>query len=102
MDETNQPNSEYKVPIGLCKQAVMKIESAMVDVLEIREDELLSDENKYAMNGIAEILGQINAVIVNIVSSELGEEEFLSEIVEMDPIDPYPENDVDIMDQEAE
>lgn len=100
MDETNNP--EYKVPIGLCKQAVMKIESAMVDILEIREDELLSDENKYAMNGIAEILGQINAVIVNIVSQELGEDEFLAEVVEMDPIDPYPGDDIDIMEQDAD
>lgn len=102
MEGENNETLVTGLPLGLMKQAVMKIESAMTDIYEIKEDDGLSDENKYAMNGIAEILGQVNAVIVNIVSEEMGEEEFLSEIVDMDPIDPYPGDDVDIMDQQVE
>ena len=30
---------EYKLPLGLCKQAVMKLDSFMTDINEIKEDE---------------------------------------------------------------
>lgn len=94
-------NNKYKIPVGICKQAVMKIESAMTDILEAREDPDISDEHRYSMEGLGEILGQCVAVIINIVNEEIGEEEFINEIIDMDEIDPYPEeNNENLLDME--
>lgn len=84
-------DNEYKIPLGLCKQAVMKLDSFMTDINEIREEEGLTAEDKQTFEQIAEITGTILAAIVNIVTREMGEEEFLSEDIAMDEIDRYPE-----------
>lgn len=84
-------DNEYKIPLGLCKQAVMKLDSFMTDINEIREEEGLTAEDKQTFERIAEITGTILAAIVNIVTREMGEEEFLSEDIAMDEIDRYPE-----------
>lgn len=84
-------DNEYKIPLGLCKQAVMKLDSFMTDINEIREEEGLTAEDKQTFEQIAEITGTILAVIVNMVTREMGEEEFLSEDIAMDEIDQYPE-----------
>lgn len=84
-------DNEYKIPLGLCKQAVMKLDSFMTDINEIREEEGLTAEDKQTFEQIAEITGTILAVIVNMVTREMGEEEFLSEDIAMDEIDRYPE-----------
>ena len=41
MDDTN-----YKIPLGLCKQAVMKLDSFINDINEIREDADIDPEDK--------------------------------------------------------
>lgn len=84
-------DNEYKIPLGLCKQAVMKLDSFMTDINEIREEEGLTAEDKQTFEQIAEITGTILAAIVNIVTREMGEEEFLSEDIALDEIDRYPE-----------
>lgn len=103
LDPANNEEKKYVLPLGICKQAVMKIESAMTDILEIKEDPDISDDHKYAMEGCAEILGQVMAVISNIVSEEMDEDEFLAEIIDMDEIEAYPEAPAeDIMNGEIE
>lgn len=103
LDPANNPEEKtYKIPLGICKQAVMKLGSAMTDVLEIKEDPDISEEHKYAMEGCAEIIGQVMAVISNIVSEEMDEDEFLAEIIEMDELDEVLEDSesYDIMNEE--
>lgn len=92
--------SGYKIPLGLCKQAIMKLESAITDICEIKEDDDLNSEDKQTMEGLVEILGQCTAVIVNMVGREMDEDEFLSEDIAMDEIDPYPgEEDNNLLDR---
>lgn len=39
-------NIEYRMPLGLCKQATMKLDAFITDIHEIKEDEDLSPEDK--------------------------------------------------------
>lgn len=82
---------QCKIPLGLCKQAVMKLDSFITDVHEIKEDADLDPEDKQIFEQIAEISGSIMAAIVHMVSKELGEEQFLSEDFIMDDMDKYSE-----------
>lgn len=97
MDDTN-----YKIPLGLCKQAVMKLDSFINDINEIREDADIDPEDKETFDQISEIAGTMIAAITNIVSKEINEDDFLNETIDMDEIDPYPGDDTDILDQSVE
>lgn len=99
MDMPNQTDTEHKLPLGICRQAVMKLESFALDIREILEDEELDPVDKQNFTIMAEVAGTMMANIINIVSREIGEEEFLAEEIGMDKIDPYPGMDDDIMDQ---
>lgn len=92
---------QYKLPVNILRQAVMKLESAMVDIYEAREEDM-EDENKYALEGCAEIIGQVNAVIINMVAAELEEEEFLAIELGMEEIEEYPGSEKDILNEEIE
>lgn len=80
-------DTKYRVLLGLCRQAAMKLDAFMADIHEIKEDEELSPEDRQIFEQIAEISGEMMAAIVNMVTKEMGEEEFLSEDVVMDKID---------------
>ncbi len=88
---------EYKLPLGVCKQAILKYESALNDINEILSDEDIDDEQRETFSTIAEYTGNIIAHIYNEVSSEIGEEEFLAEQIEMDKIDNWPGENDDIL-----
>ena len=75
----------YKVPIGLYRNAAMKLDSFITDIHEITEYEGLDPEHKQIFEQIAEISGTMLAAIVNMVAEEVGEE-FLFEDVVMDEI----------------
>lgn len=83
-------NMEGKFPLGLCRQAVMKLDSFAGDIREIMEDPDIDNVDKENLSKMAEMAGMMMANIVNMVSREIGEEEFLSEDFEMDNIDEYP------------
>ena len=99
MDEKN-----YKLPLGLCKQAAMKLESFISDIMEIKEDEDLEIEDKQDFETMAEISCTMLATLINIVNKECEEAEFLGEKIPMDEIDRYPEpnEEFDIMNDEIE
>lgn len=84
------------LPLGLCRQAVLKLESAASDIREIIEEEGLDATDKENFEKMAEIIGVMMANIVNIVSKEIGEEEFLAEQPELDEIGQWPGSDVPI------
>lgn len=94
--------TEHKLPLGLCKQAVLKLESALSDIHEIILDEDISAEQKEWFEVAAEYLGNITAVIYNQVEAEMGEDEFIAEIVEMDQLESWPGETDDIMNQNIE
>ena len=94
---------EHRLPLGLCKQAFMKLESFIADIHEIREDEDLTHDEVYELTQMAEVGGMLGARLLNIIKKECDEEEFLSEDVSLDEIDMFPEKvDPDILDGEIE
>lgn len=99
MSEDNQ----HRIPLGLCKQAFMKLNSFMVDIYEIKEDEDLTEDEKYEFSQMAEVAGMLAARILNIVKKECEEEDFLNEDVTIDEIDNYPEKtEIDLLDEDIE
>ena len=94
---------DNKSPLGLCKQAVMKLDAFITDVREIIEDPDLDIEDRQDFETMAEMAGTMLATIVNIVNKECEEAVFLAETIPMDEIDEYPEDDMsDIMNTEIE
>ena len=75
---------KYRVPLGLCRHAVMKLDAFMADIHEIKEDEDLSPEDRQTFEQIVETSGEMMAAIVTMVTKEIGEDEFLSENVAVD------------------
>lgn len=91
---------ECTLPLVLFKQAMMKLDSFMTDIYEIREDENLNDEDRLVLETISDMAGGIEAALMNTVSKEIDEEVFLNENIKMDHIDPYPGDEDDILDQD--
>lgn len=79
-----------RIPLGLCKQAVMKLDSFMSDINEIKDDPDLEDDDRDICLTILETSQVMMAHIINIVSKEMEEEEFLKEDIPMDHIEEYP------------
>ena len=103
--------TEPRLPLGLCKQASMKLEAFASDVYEILEDEALTPEEKEIFQTMRELSATMMAQLINIVRKECSEEgflagipegELLAEQVPMDAIDPWPDGTSDIMDQNIE
>lgn len=94
--------SDGKIPLGLCKQAALKLESFIADVCEIKEDPDIDPLDKEDFEKMVEIAGVMEATIVNIVSKECGEEEFIDMDVPMDEMGTYPGDEVDVLDQSIE
>ena len=91
--------AENNLPLGICKQAIMKYESALADVREIIEDENIQDSDKDDFVYIAEYTGSIIANMYNKVMQEMGEEEFINESVNMDEIDKWPGDCDNVLDE---
>lgn len=94
----------YKIPLALCKQASMKLDSFMTDIREILEDEDVEPEDKATFSTMLELGSAIMVNLVNLVRKECEETDFLSEQIPMDEIDPWPGDGVDddVLDTEAE
>lgn len=95
-------DNEHGLPLGLCKQAAMKLDAFMSDIHEIAEDEDLSPEHKLLFTQIGEMSGNMLAAIINTVAQEMDETEFIAETIGMDEIPEYPEDTTDLMDTEIE
>lgn len=80
------------LPLGILKQACMKLDSFMQDIHEIMEDSQVSSDDKQILMQLTEAVGTIEMNMINIVSNEMDVNEFLQESVEMDDIDEYPDD----------
>lgn len=99
MDEMELKTNEvqYHWPLAIVKQAVMKLDSFMTDIHEIREEPDIDEEDKQTLDAIAGTADLMLAYLVNMIREECEEEDFMNEDIQMDPIDSYP--DKDILDQ---
>lgn len=88
------------LPLGLCKQAFMKLESFMGDVREIMEEENIKPEHKLMFDQMVEMSGNMLAALINIVSTEMDEDLFVAETIDMDEIPEFPEDMSDLLDKE--
>lgn len=79
-----------KIPLGLCKQAALKLDSFIQDCYEILEDPDLDPSDKEDFHKMIEISHIMEATIVSIVSKECSEEDFTSVEVAMDSVGTYP------------
>lgn len=84
------PNEGSGLPLGILRQACMKLESFSTDIREILEQEELDPADKQDFETMVELSNRMLATIVNMVNKEMGEEEFLSEQPEMDVIGEWP------------
>lgn len=92
--------NEHRLPLGLCKQASLKLEAFGTDIYEILEDPDLTDEERAVFQTMREYAVTMMAQLINIVRKECGEDEFLAEQVPMDPVEAWPGDDSsDIIDQ---
>lgn len=93
--------TESRLPLGLFKQALLKLESFADDIHEILEDPDINAEERNTLQAMSEYSATMAAHIINIIRVECDEEEFLAEEVPMDVIGSYPGDDMDIIDQEV-
>ena len=95
---------ESKLPLGIMKQATMKLDSFITDINEMKEDSSLDKEDVEALGSISEVASAMEATLLNMVNKECDVDEFISESVQMDVIDEFPESteEGDILDEEVE
>ena len=92
--------ADTKLPLGIIKQGCLKLESFIVDMQEVLEDEDFKDPNdRETITRITEMANTMEAALVNLVTQEIGEEEFISEKIQMDELGDFPEIERDILDE---
>lgn len=83
--------NEGRLPLGIFKQAMMKLDSFHSDMYEIIEDEDINDEERKQCEVMAEIAYTMMSNISYIVSTEIDPDEFYDLKVEMDPFEHIEE-----------
>ena len=86
--------TDGKLPLGILKQAVMKLDSANTDIKDAMVDEDLTPDDVEALSQVSEILQNTEAYLYSMVSEEMDEDEFANEEVDMDEISEFPESDI--------
>ena len=79
-----------RLPMGILKQAFMKIQSFVDDIDEASEDNDLTEDEKYEFKQMVEVGTLMAMRILTIVEQEMPEDEFLNIDIPMDEIEEYP------------
>jgi len=91
-----------KLPLGICKQAALKLDSFLTDIAEIEEDDDLDADIKNQFHVIRECANMILSSLLCIVQEEMDEDEFTREDVVMDDIEDHYNPTGDLGDQPIE
>lgn len=83
---------EHRLPLGVLRHAMKFIDIGMSDLREAIEDDEVDEGTKARIQSYAEILGDVNAGLINIISDEIGESEFLA--IEVPKFDDDPEDNL--------
>nr|DAR75758.1 MAG TPA: hypothetical protein [Caudoviricetes sp.] len=79
-----------RLPLGVLKQAFMKIQSFMEDIHEAADDSNLTEDEQYEFHQMGEVSSIIAIRILNIVQKDISEDDFLNMDIPMDEIEEYP------------
>lgn len=79
-----------RLPLGVLKQAFMKMQSFVEDIHEAADDPDLTEDERYEFNQMGEVGTIIGMRILNIVQQDMSEEDFLNIEIPMDEIEEYP------------
>lgn len=93
------------IPLGTCKQATMKMDSAISDLCELKEEACFNDDQKQMIQECVDILSLTEAKICNLVTECGHGDEFISEDIDMDTIEEdlsYESDGLDILDTPLE
>lgn len=83
---------KHRLPLGILRHAMKFIDVAMTDFREAVEDEEIDEGTKARIQSYAEMLGSVNAGVINLIADEIGEEEFLA--TEIPDFEDEPEDDM--------
>lgn len=81
-----------RLPLGILKQAFMKMQSFIEDIHEAADDPSLTEDERYEFQQMGEVSSIIAMRILNIVQKEMAEDDFLHMDIPMDEIEKYPYN----------
>jgi hypothetical protein len=90
------------LPLGIIKQGCMKLDSFIQDMREASSYDDIEPDDIEKINKLADMACLMEASLINIVRRECDEEDFVNEQIEMDQIEAYPDNDMNLLDQEIE
>lgn len=88
---------KYNLPIPILRSCIGNLDNAMSDLREAAEEEI-SEDIKSKFESYAEILGNVGAGIINLISEEIGEDEFMAiEIPSMEELNG--DDSIELMDE---
>ena len=76
-------------PLATCKQAVMKLDSALTDIKEIMEEDI-DNEYKELLEKSSDCIIYAMTSIYRVVGDFTDEDSFINETIAMESIDPWP------------
>ena len=79
-----------RLPLGVLKQAFMKIQSFIEDIHEAADDPSLTEDELYEFQQMGEVSSIMALRILDIVQKEMPEDDFLHMDIPMDEIEEYP------------
>ena len=99
-------DEQHRLPLGLCKQLFLKVESSIHDLEDIISDEDLTDDEKYEFQQMMEVQIMIGMRVLNSVKKEIDETDFVNEDIGMDSMESETYEDAgdpvtfDLLDEE--
>jgi len=79
-------NNEYKLPLGILKQIVLKFDSALSDINEVL-DSNINEDDRNRFQQMKEITQEMLSNVYATVQQEIDEEAFKNEYVPMDEME---------------
>ena len=84
---------QHRLPLGLCKQIFLKVESTIHDLEEIASDDDLTTDERYEFRQMLEVQTMIGMRVLNMIKKEMNEDDFINEDIVMDSFEDEPYED---------
>lgn len=88
---------EQRLPLGILRHCLKALDVAMCDLREASVDDDLDEATSARLESYSEIIGNTCAGIINLVSDEMEEDDFIrEEIPTIEELEDEPENIMDM------